>query len=94
MLAYNGMVPREVQQGVTGISTDGLDCAFSSVPRMLLTHGGRDALVTVAMSRRMLAINRSAHLSIYPRAGHAPFLEDADRFNRELAAFAEGGLSG
>ena len=89
MLAYNGMVPREVQEGVTSIRTDGLDRAFGLVPRMLLTHGARDALVNVAMSRRMLAINRSAHLSIYPDAGHSPFIEDAVRFNRELAAFAD-----
>ncbi|WP_174293481.1 alpha/beta fold hydrolase [Sphingomonas bacterium] len=88
MLAYNGMVPRAVQQGVTGITTDGLDRAFAAVPRMLLSHGARDALVVVAMSRRMLAINRSARFSIYPNAGHAPFIEDASRFNREIAAFA------
>ena len=89
MLAYNGMVPREVQEGVTSIRTDGLDRAFGFVPRMLLTHGARDVLVNVAMSRRMLPINGSAHLSIYPDAGHAPFIEDAARFNRELAAFAD-----
>lgn len=55
---------------------------------MLLNHGGQDALVNVAMSRRMLEINRSASLSIYPHAGHAPFIEEPARFNRELAAFA------
>ncbi|WP_375383633.1 alpha/beta fold hydrolase [uncultured Sphingomonas sp.] len=88
MLAYNGMMPRAVQQGLIGITTDGLDRAFAAVPRMLISHGARDALVDVAMSRRMLAINRSARLSIYSNAGHAPFIEDAARFNRELAAFA------
>lgn len=88
MLAYNGMVPRAVHQGLKGIATKSLDRAFAAVPRMLLTHGARDALVDVAMSRRMLAIHRSARLSIYPHAGHAPFIEDAPRFDRELTAFA------
>lgn len=88
MLAYNGMVPRAVHEGVSGITTEGLDSAFAAVPRLQLTHGGRDALVNFAMPRRMLAINRSAQLSVYPDAGHAPFIEDASRFNRELAAFA------
>ena len=28
-----------------------------------------------------------ARLSVYPGIGHAPFYEDAPRFNTELAAF-------
>lgn len=88
MLAYNGMVPRAVHLGLGKISVDGLDAGFARVPRILLTHGARDALVLPGMSRRMLGLNPRSNLSIYPDAGHSPFYEDAARFNRELAAFA------
>jgi non-heme chloroperoxidase len=88
MLAYNGMVPRDVQLGLGKIEVDGLDAGFARVPRILLSHGARDALVRPGMSRRMLAVNPRSNLSIYPEAGHSPFYEDAARFNRELAAFS------
>lgn len=88
MLAYNGMVPRVVHLGLGKISVDGLDAGFARVPRIMLTHGARDALVLPGMSRRMLAVNPRSNLSIYPEAGHSPFYEDAARFNRELAAFS------
>ncbi|MBS0518009.1 MAG: alpha/beta hydrolase [Proteobacteria bacterium] len=90
MLVFNGMVPRAVQQGVVQIGNDGLDEAFAQVPRLLVTFGARDALTQPEMSRRILALNPKARLSIYDDAGHAPFYEDPDRFNGELAAFAAG----
>lgn len=89
MLVVNGMAPREVQLGVEALSTKGLDRAFQTAPRILLTHGLDDALVYPAMSHRMLAINREATVSLYVGAGHAPFYEQPVRFNYELAGFAE-----
>ncbi|OWJ97043.1 alpha/beta fold hydrolase [Paracoccus yeei] len=88
MLAYNGMVPRAVHLGLGKIEANGLDEGFAHVPRILLTHGARDALVLPDMSRRMLAVNPRSNLSIYPEGGHSPFYEDAARFNRELAGFS------
>lgn len=88
MLAYNGMVPRAVHLGLGSIEANGLDEGYARVPRILLSHGERDALVRPGMSRRMLTVNPRSNLSIYPQAGHSPFYEDAARFNRELAAFS------
>ncbi len=39
------------------------------------------------MSTRTQALNQEAQISLYPEAGHAPFFDEPDRFNRELAAF-------
>jgi non-heme chloroperoxidase len=39
------------------------------------------------MSARMQGVNQEAQISLYPEAGHAPFYDEPDRFNRELAAF-------
>ncbi|WP_170921029.1 alpha/beta fold hydrolase [Enhydrobacter aerosaccus] len=88
MLVFNGMVPRAVQQGVVRIGNDGLDEAFARAPRLLVTFGAKDALTRPEMSRRLLTLNPRATLSIYEQAGHTPFYEDAERFNRELGDFA------
>lgn len=90
MLVFNGMVPRGVQQGILRISSDGLDEAFGRIPRLLVTFGALDLLTSPEMSRRVLALNPRATLSVYDDAGHAPFYEAPERFNRELAAFAAG----
>ena len=90
MLVFNGMVPRSVQEGVVRIKSDGLDRAFARAPRVLVTYGEEDALTRPAMSKRVLHLNPQARLSTYPGAGHTPFYERPERFNRELAAFATG----
>lgn len=88
MLVFNSIVPRAAQEGVVKISGEGLDAAFAKIPRMLVTHGARDALVRLDMSKRVSGLNPHARLSIYQDAGHAPFYERPERFNAELAAFA------
>jgi pimeloyl-ACP methyl ester carboxylesterase len=88
MLAFNGMVPRVLQESIVKISGQGLDEAFGKPQHMLVTYGAQDRLTRREMSERVTLLNPSAKLSIYPDAGHAPFFESADRFNAELAAFA------
>lgn len=88
MLIFNSIVPREVQEGVVKISSEGLDAVFAKIPRVLVTHGARDALIRFEMSKRISSFNPRARLSIYPNAGHAPFYERSERFSAELAAFA------
>jgi pimeloyl-ACP methyl ester carboxylesterase len=40
------------------------------------------------MAQHHECIIPKAELSLWPNIGHAPFYEDADRFNAELACFA------
>jgi non-heme chloroperoxidase len=87
MLAYNGMVPRGLQEGVVKLSGRGLDEAFGKPQHLLVTYGAQDRLTRREMSERVSALNPGAKLSIYPDAGHAPFFENPARFNAELAAF-------
>jgi non-heme chloroperoxidase len=54
---------------------------------VLVTHGDRDVLVLLAMGQMTVSQVKGAKLSVYEGVGHAPFWEDAPRFNRELAAF-------
>lgn len=85
MLAFNMMVPRHVRISLTGrqvsfeASLRGLD-----IP-VLVTQGTLDKLIDVTMGRHTASIVPGARLSEYVNIGHAPFWEDAPRFNRELA---------
>lgn len=54
----------------------------------LVTHGRMDAVVLPAAAEATLSLVPGAQASWYDDCGHAPFFEDAPRFNRELAAFA------
>lgn len=87
LLVMNGMTARAVTEGL-GLSRADLDPALRRYTGpLLLTHGERDRLLKVAMSRHNQDLHPGALLSIYPEVGHSPFYEDAPRFNRELASF-------
>jgi non-heme chloroperoxidase len=88
MLVFNGMVPREVYQVVPFLDSDDLDAVWPTVERLLVTWGSEDRHTRLAMSRRILALNSAARMSIYQGAAHAPFYEHPSRFNSELAEFA------
>lgn len=88
MLAFNMMVPRHVR-----ISLGGRQANYEAPLRaldipVLVTHGERDKLITMAMARQTAGWATGARLSVYEEIGHAPFWEDAPRFNRELAELA------
>jgi pimeloyl-ACP methyl ester carboxylesterase len=89
-LAYNMVVPIEVRAALRGGRNAGVDftAVFKSlrVP-VLVTHGAADQLIKLEAARYTASIVPGARLSIYEKVGHAPFLEEPDRFNRELAAF-------
>jgi non-heme chloroperoxidase len=85
MLAFNMMVPRHAR-----ISLGGRPANYEAMLRalnvpVLVTHGVRDKVVDVTMGRFTAGLAPGARLSEYDHIGHAPFWEDAPRFNRELA---------
>ena len=90
-LAFNFMVPLSVRDAIAGWATD-MDAvrkAFAAVTvPTLVTHGRRDALILPPAAEMTAAAIKGATVSFYDDCGHAPFYEDAARFNRELAAFA------
>jgi non-heme chloroperoxidase len=55
---------------------------------VLVTHGRRDQVVSPSMADHILEVSPTAQASWYDGVGHAPFLEDPARFNRELAELA------
>lgn len=54
----------------------------------LVIHGEQDDIVLPAVGKAAAGTLQNAKLSLYPHAGHAPFAEDPDQFNTEIATFA------
>lgn len=65
--------------------------AASTLPRVKvpvrLIYGEQDALLESKMTERAQQLLPRAVLTRYGDTGHAPFFEQADRFNKELAGF-------
>jgi len=55
---------------------------------VLVAHGRSDIVVLPAMGDYILQQCKTEEPSWYDGIGHAPFLEEPQRFNRELARFA------
>ena len=88
-LGYNLIVPPYVRQGLFSRSLENDDLLPQIRKPVLITHGQKDAIVLLAAAEQNAAAIPHAQTSFYPNVGHAPFWEDAPRFNRELRAFAQ-----
>lgn len=86
-LAYNMLVPPQVRLNLGSRELDNTDILEQLSVPALVSHGKQDNVVLPAAGEYILAHCKTAGASWYDGVGHAPFLEDADRFNRELAEF-------
>ena len=86
-IAYNMLVSATVRKAhLMRPADDGAILGRIVVP-VLITQGAADLLVLEGLARLTASRIPNATLSIYDGIGHAPFIEDTQRFNRELAAF-------
>lgn len=90
LLANAAMASWDMQKEIptmTVFAAEGLGKA--RVP-LLFIYGGRDALVdTHATLARATALNPHIVSEVYAESGHAPFIEEPDRFNRDLVRFVK-----
>ena len=89
LLACAMVVPPEVRaahMSRPAVDNDVLD--GMQVP-VLVSHGEKDRVVLPMQANEIASRVANARLSLYPDAGHAPFVEDTARFNAELAAFVQ-----
>jgi non-heme chloroperoxidase len=86
-LAAAMVVPDAVRRAMMGrtLDADGLFGALT-VP-VLFSHGRFDPVAPVAAAEHGAATAPNGRVSIYENSAHVPFIEEADRFNRELADF-------
>jgi non-heme chloroperoxidase len=94
MLAFNMMVPPKVRAGLGGRPLDASDLMSKLTLPVLVTHGSEDRNAKVGAAKYTASIIPGAKLSIYEGIGHAPFYEDAARFNTELTAFVRAATKG
>ncbi len=89
MLGYNAVVPAFVCRALLERSLDNDDVLANVTIPTWIVHGDQDPSLLPSLAEHHADLIPHAQLSIYRDVGHAPFLEEADRFNRELLAFAE-----
>jgi non-heme chloroperoxidase len=93
MLAFNMMVPPKVREGLGGRPLDATEVMSKLKLPVLVTHGREDLNSKVGNAEYTAKTIPGAKLSIYDGIGHAPFYEDAARFNSELTAFVRAATS-
>lgn len=86
MLAYNMMVPPAIRAFFRRPVEGHEILAGLDVP-VLFTQGSLDGIIAPAASAYGAATVPNARLAPYEGIGHAPFWEDAERFDRELSDF-------
>lgn len=89
MIAFNVMVPRFTRYACTMRKAVDFTPVISGldVP-ILATYGTKDTIALPIAGEHIVKVCKRANGSFYDGAGHAPFIEDPERFNRELAEFA------
>lgn len=88
LLANAAMASWDMQSAVMSMTVaNGL--GKSHVP-VLLLYGERDVLVNpTAAIARAKELRPSVQTALYANSGHAPFIEESVRFNRDLATFVD-----
>jgi non-heme chloroperoxidase len=84
-ICWNVVVPASIRASLAAREIDDDDVLRALEVPMLVTQGRADSVVLPAMAEHVLATCPTAEASWYEGVGHAPHLEEPDRFNRELA---------
>lgn len=86
-IIFNMMTPHYVRRAMMGYPQDNGDLADALTVPILITHGTKDPIIDHDGAMATLDAMPDGTASSYEGIGHAPFMEDAARFNSELAAF-------
>ncbi len=89
MLGFGVSVPPFVRQALLTRAVNNDDLLPTIATPVLITHGALDAVVSREAVAQHRALLPHAEVDIMPDAGHAPFWDDAEGFNRRLGAFRE-----
>ncbi|EPT7030519.1 alpha/beta fold hydrolase [Cronobacter malonaticus] len=94
LLANAAMASWTMQRNVPQIQVPAEKALSSARVPLLFIYGQHDELVNADASlKRAKAINPRIRSDIYANAGHAPFMEDAARFNAQLEDFADDAVA-
>ena len=88
LLSNAAMASWEMTRTVPSMTVQAKDGLPKAKVPVLLIYGGKDNLVQPDPSiARARSFNDQIKSKIYENSGHAPFLEEAARFNNDLAGF-------
>ena len=90
-LGFNLVVPPNVRADLLDRTLDNNDVLAQLQVPVLVTQGAKDRILAPEASRQLAERIPGATLSVYPGAGHAPFVDNPGRFNRELRHFVLDG---
>lgn len=88
-LVYNMMMPAYARVAMFANQTSYEDLAGKITLPTLLIHGDADAVVDFELSVVNQGLIPGSELARYEGIGHAPFLEDPARFNKDVATFTD-----
>ena len=88
MLGWSVSVPSYVRQGLFARAFDNEDLLPTIRKPVLLTHSSAETIVRPSAMDEHLAAMPEAQVHWTRDAGHAPFFDEADAFNRRLRQFA------
>jgi pimeloyl-ACP methyl ester carboxylesterase len=91
-VCWNVAVPAPIRAGLAAREIDCDDVLRAVEVPLLVTHGRADSVVLPAMAEHVLATCPTAEASWYDGVGHAPHLEEPERFNHELAELTRRAL--
>jgi pimeloyl-ACP methyl ester carboxylesterase len=89
MTGFNMLCPPEVREACRTRNEDYRDTSATMTKPALILWGKHEPLAPAPMGEQALATFPNATARIYENSGHSPFWEEADRFNTDLAAFAD-----
>ncbi|KAF1045843.1 alpha/beta fold hydrolase [Xylophilus sp.] len=90
LLANAALASWDMQRAVQSMTVPLVEGLGSATVPLLFIYGKHDALVRAGPSiARARQVNPRVRSTLYEGSGHAPFIEEAERFNRELAGFVD-----
>lgn len=87
-MGWNALVQPRVRAALLAREEDFTPELAKLIRPVLVSRGEADTVILPAMAEAIRDHVRDCRASVYPGVGHAPFIEQAERFNAELAGFA------
>ncbi|GMU69975.1 MAG: hypothetical protein AMXMBFR37_23070 [Steroidobacteraceae bacterium] len=88
LLIANLMLPAYVRAAMRDLPIDNTGLGDRLALPVRIVVGAHDASLDITALRALAARLPQASVVVFDDSGHSPFLEEAERFNRELAGFA------
>jgi non-heme chloroperoxidase len=89
-LAAAGVLPASIHAAIQHMNVGEIEPGLRGLSRpTLVIHGRSDDFVAPAMARYTASLIRGARESAYEGSGHAPFVDETRRFDRDLGAFVD-----